>query len=735
MPEMQLYDYQQAAVRLLEETRENLLVIAPTGAGKTLVAWKALELAGRGAYIGPTRTLMREKFVELNGIVSANGQTVRIGNKDYSLSRQSFQEADFAILSPWKLEMLMVQERDFARVCPVVAIDEAHGLEPDTEFIYTILKVVYPEVRRLALSATIHEDDEAKFASWLDAVVVKSEDRPVPLIERVIHFDANINDDGEEVTNMLFLEAGNPVDELVVPRAMDDFGQVAATVEYIREQGDDSPILIFTPSRNHSAHLAREFTKIAIDNGAVCDPELQAIANSLPWDASDYTQALRFALPYRIGVHNGGLTQQERELVEDLAVQGKLDIIVTCYTLEQGINLPARHIIFASLYDYGDDGQKRLMPVSTFRQIQGRAGRPQYDTVGYSWCLADSEVALVEILEVLLKYKASKVESRIYNEYFLTAKVPLLVHLGFNTPEKLAGFMQQTFWGQTLQDLEPIIHQFEKIFENLVEDGFIGVLKGKFVYLTSDGQRLARLGVHPNEYQIMRDLYKGRNTDYTNWVGSLAVACCEYVLGHYDKEAIDTVVTYGLTVYAQRGMGRIRELADYVSRLLDISRSYFQLEAKASTGKDREFIKNWQEQVRDKFATGQLEVAQALKRVLDRSQLKRIIRNLGAALTDRESFISNEKVLKSFVRVLWGSDPFVDAAQVGKVASALGIEDAPELFALASDQWFRVKKGLPMEDPESEPEEEADEEEVAEELTEAEKIEAEFQSDPDNWRF
>lgn len=417
------FSYQEIAYNLLAKERKNLLVIAPTGAGKTRVGFESLRLAGKGVYIAPTRALCYEKFRKLQELFP-QAQIV-LGNKDYGLGDRLFRETDLRVITLWKLNQFLTNCPDFARYSPVVVVDEIHNLDPDVEIILTKMMLLHQESRIVGLSATVAEEDEPKFSQWLGSLVVKGEERPVPLVERLVHFEPDLNEEGQEVTNISIWEYGTGlVDQKALDQDLSGYEHLLEIYQLIRDSGDQAPILVWTPYRKRAEAICQAFLKV------IRKPkdwesylELFKLANSLP-ESSDYTRVLKDALPYGVAMHHGGMSARERELVYDLALAGKLEVIVTCLTLSQGVNLPARHVIFESVYDFDETEQRRLIDISTFRQIQGRAGRPQFDNIGFCWIPVFSEVERVEVEEVLLKYKASKIESRLYNEFFLTSQVP-----------------------------------------------------------------------------------------------------------------------------------------------------------------------------------------------------------------------------------------------------------------------------------------------------------------------
>ena len=190
------FAYQDAAKRLLEEGEKNLLIVAPTGSGKTSVGFTAFEIAGKGVFIAPTRALCHEKMQWLRQQFP-NARTV-IGNKDYGLRASEFAAADYRVITPWKLNQLLQNRADFPVLSPVVVLDELQAMsrDPDVEMVITKLLALFDgKIRIVGLSASLHEDDVPKIAAWLNGVTVESDERPVPIIEHIVNFSLDL--DGE----------------------------------------------------------------------------------------------------------------------------------------------------------------------------------------------------------------------------------------------------------------------------------------------------------------------------------------------------------------------------------------------------------------------------------------------------------------------------------------------------------------------------------------------------------
>lgn len=82
-----------------------------------------------------------------------------------------------------------------------------------------------------------------------------------------------------------------------------------------------------------------------------------------------------------IGTHHAGMRQEERAAVEEGFKRRYLLVLVATSTLAAGVNLPARRVIFPSLYIWRGRGMVPLDVVS-YRQMAGRAGRAGHDAVG-----------------------------------------------------------------------------------------------------------------------------------------------------------------------------------------------------------------------------------------------------------------------------------------------------------------------------------------------------------------
>ena len=95
------------------------------------------------------------------------------------------------------------------------------------------------------------------------------------------------------------------------------------------------------------------------------------------------SQDLKDVLAFGIGIHHAGLSKKDRLLVEDLFAAGYLQVLCSTATLAWGVNLPAHTVILKGTQIYSPEKGKwvELSPQDVL-QMMGRAGRPQYDTVG-----------------------------------------------------------------------------------------------------------------------------------------------------------------------------------------------------------------------------------------------------------------------------------------------------------------------------------------------------------------
>lgn len=134
--------------------------------------------------------------------------------------------------------------------------------------------------------------------------------------------------------------------------------------------------------------------------------EVQAII-----DLQVKEETLKHTLEFGIGVHHAGLSAGDREIVENLFVSGKIQVLVCTSTLAWGVNFPA-HLVIIKGTEYYDAKLKRYQPfaVTDVLQMMGRAGRPQFDKSGVAMIFVQE--ALKDFYKKFL-YEPFPVESRL----------------------------------------------------------------------------------------------------------------------------------------------------------------------------------------------------------------------------------------------------------------------------------------------------------------------------------
>ncbi|MBX3443421.1 MAG: DEAD/DEAH box helicase [Planctomyces sp.] len=360
------YPVQEEALLAWFTAPEGVLVCAPTGTGKTLIAEAALFEAlhtGRTAYYTtPLIALTEQKFREFQEAAvrwgfSADDIGLVTGNR-----RVNPQAKVLVVVAEILLNRLLHPEGfNFSEVDAVV-MDEFHSFnDPERGVVWELSLALLPKhVRLLLLSATV--GNAVDFVLWLD----RAHGRKVELIQ------------GQERKIPLSFEW---VSDLLLSEYLE-----------LVAQGDGearrTPALIFCFNRNDCWSTAEQLKGKAL----LVDGQQQKLAAEL--DQHDWKigagPKLRQLLMRGVGVHHAGLLPRYRRRVEDLFQQKLLSVCVCTETLAAGINLPARSVLMTTLIK-GPPGKKTLVDPSTAHQIFGRAGRPQFDTRGHVIALAHED--------------------------------------------------------------------------------------------------------------------------------------------------------------------------------------------------------------------------------------------------------------------------------------------------------------------------------------------------------
>jgi superfamily II DNA/RNA helicase len=373
------YPVQEEALLAWFTAEQGVLVCAPTGTGKTLIAqaalFEALHNQTVAYYTTPLIALTEQKFREMQA------SAVRWGfqAKDIGLvtgNRRVNPDARILVVVAEILlnRLLNPASFDFSGVTAVV-MDEFHSFaDRERGIVWELSLAMLPaHVRLLLLSATV--GNAAEFVNWLNRAhgrkveLVQSTDRKVPLTY-------------EWVPDQL-------LNEQLVRMAQGDAGRRT------------TPALVFCFNRDECWSVAEQLKGLQL-LGPDQRTLLHAEVNQLEW-TQGVGPKIRQMLHRGVGVHHAGMLPRYRRTVEELFGRKLLAVVVCTETLASGINLPARSVVLSSLVK-GPFGKQKLVDASTAHQIFGRAGRPQYDDRGYVFALAHEDD--VKILRWREKYDA-----------------------------------------------------------------------------------------------------------------------------------------------------------------------------------------------------------------------------------------------------------------------------------------------------------------------------------------
>ena len=370
---------------------DNILLCAPTGAGKTNVAVLtilqqiALNRNSDGSfnhsdykivYVAPMKALVAEVVGNLSNRLQYYDVKVRELSGDQSLTRQQIEETQIIVTTPEKWDIITRKsgDRTYTQLVKLLIIDEIHLLHdnrgPVLESVVarTVrqIETTNEHIRLVGLSATLPNYEDVALFLRVDTKKgglfhFDNSYRPVPLSQQYIG-----------ITVKKPLQRFQLMNDVCYEKVMAVAGK--------------HQILIFVHSRKETAKTARAIRDTALANDTLGrflkeDSASREILHS----QTDLVKSneLKDLLPYGFAIHHAGLARADRQLVEELFSDGHVQVLVSTATLAWGVNLPAHSVIIkgTQIYNPEKGAWTELSPLDVM-QMLGRAGRPQYDSYG-----------------------------------------------------------------------------------------------------------------------------------------------------------------------------------------------------------------------------------------------------------------------------------------------------------------------------------------------------------------
>lgn len=449
--------FQIEAIEAIDE-HVNVLVSAPTGSGKTLIAnyaiGRVLERGERAFYTTPLKALSNQKFHELSALFGEDRVGLLTGDTSYN------RTADIIVMTTEVLRNMLLTDSQQLMTLGLVVLDEVHYLQdPFRGGVWEeVIILTPPAVRFVALSATI---GNANFlGEWFGQVrgpthIVIEETRPIQLHNHVAVMKrgqtsaeivdllngARLSDEARRIDNVMKgsrqfrpgphwrgPKSSAPPPAFRAPRRSELLKAL--------ESDDLLPVIVFIFSRaacDDAVHQCR------LDGLIFTTPEqrreIEGIALSrLSNFSEDDLRALEYddfidCLRRGLSAHHAGMVPAFREIVEICFERNLLATVFATETLALGVNMPARSVALEKFSKFSDAGRKFLTS-GEYSQMTGRAGRRGLDDEGHAIVCFSNDVALQDVGRVALA-APSDLHSSFRPTYNFTAN--LINHFEYET--------------------------------------------------------------------------------------------------------------------------------------------------------------------------------------------------------------------------------------------------------------------------------------------------------------
>ena len=438
---LELDPFQEEAIEAINR-EQSVIVTAPTGAGKTVIAEyaveKCLQTNKRVIYTAPIKALSNQKYRDFQ---AEYGDKIGIVTGD-------------VVLNPFAQVLLMTTEifrntifDDIARLQDVsyLIFDEIHyinDIERGTVWEESII-FAPQHIKFVCLSATI--PNITSFAEWMQSVrdidikVIEELERPVPLRHH-IYFNGFGIGNVDHLNDLRFVskretrqrektkwndkksDKKNKSPEPNTKRTEIPTEIIDVDLIPYLQKKRRLPCLYFCFSRKNCEANAEYYAAYATRN--LLDEEKQkdilemfdSLCTQFDIAEEHVIDDFRTLIACGIAYHHAGMLPTLKEVVERLFTSGLIQLLFTTETFAVGINMPACTVVFDSLEKF-DGVSFRYLQVREYHQMAGRAGRRGIDPVGYVYAKVDPMYATLSDVRKSVSDKIEPITSQFNLSY------------------------------------------------------------------------------------------------------------------------------------------------------------------------------------------------------------------------------------------------------------------------------------------------------------------------------
>jgi len=517
----ELYPPQEEAIRsgLLEG--KSLVVSSPTASGKTLIAIMAAymraKVQGRKVvYLAPLRALASEKYAEFSELARFGLRTV-ISTGDYDSSGESLGRGDIIVLTNERFDSVMRHRVGWLSSVGLFIADEVHlagsdSRGPTLEMILTKILQMGLDVQILSLSATISNSEV--IGDWLRSRVVKLDWRPVPLREAVYDYGRIIFTDGETrtVTRSAY---GPPID---------------VAVDVLKTGGQ---ALVFANTRRRAVSLATKASELT--QRFLSEAEKKAASEAArrilsTGEETSLSRLLAEIVAKGCAFHHAGLDTDHRRIVEEYYKARAIKLLASTPTLAAGVNIPARRVVVADLTRFdAESGGNSEISVLEYRQMAGRAGRPQYDDHGETVMIPPQAQPSQAVLEHYARDPPEPIKSMLSDAGSMRFHMLATVATGAGVSRReLDDLFAKTLLSKQVGNEK--VHSLADQALGYLEAEALVEARSELLYGTDFGKRVSMLYIDPATGVMFKEALKhaGTGISYTTGLLHLAARCPDF---------------------------------------------------------------------------------------------------------------------------------------------------------------------------------------------------------------